>query len=122
MASFEPGDIVKVPFPYTDRATRQRRPAMVVSSPALEDDHGLLWVVMITSVENLTWPNDVAITDLAGTGLPVPSLVRVAKIATIEPRDAELLGRIAASLKPTMRQHLGRQFGFNQTGRPSAQT
>jgi mRNA interferase MazF len=112
MADFEPGDIVKVPFPYTDRATRQRRPAMVVSAPALEDDHGLLWVVMITSAENRAWPDDIAITELAETGLPVPSLIRVAKIATIEARDAEPLGRIAISLKAKVRQHLGRQFGF----------
>lgn len=67
---------------------------------------------MITSAENRAWPDDVAITELAETGLPVPSLIRVAKIATIEARDAEPLGRIAASLRPKVRQHLGRQFGF----------
>lgn len=32
MPIFEQGDIVRVPFPYTDRDTRQRRPALVVSS------------------------------------------------------------------------------------------
>ncbi len=34
MASFEQGDIVRVPFPYTDRSTRQHRPALVVSAAA----------------------------------------------------------------------------------------
>jgi mRNA interferase MazF len=49
MASFEQGDVIKVPFPYTDRPTRQSRPALVVSTDAIEEAHGLLWVVMITS-------------------------------------------------------------------------
>jgi mRNA interferase MazF len=48
MASFEQGDVIKVPFPYTDRPIRQSRPAMVVSTDAIKEAHGLLWVVMIT--------------------------------------------------------------------------
>lgn len=93
MPTFRPGDLIKVPFPYTDRSTRQRRPAFVAAAGDLEDRHGLLWVVMVTSAENRGWPDDVAITDHAAAGLPVASLIRCAKIATIEARDAEKLGR-----------------------------
>ncbi len=64
MAIFSQGDVIKVPFPYTDRATRQSRPALVVSSGNLEDAHGLLWVTMITSAANRGWAGDVAIADL----------------------------------------------------------
>jgi len=49
MASFEQGDVVRVPFPYTNRPTRQARPALVVSRGNAEEGFGLLWVVMITS-------------------------------------------------------------------------
>ena len=52
MPSFKAGDVIKVPFPYTDRSARQRRPALVVSAPSIEGEHGLLWVLMITSAEN----------------------------------------------------------------------
>ena len=52
MRTFERGDVIKVPFPYTDRATRQSRPAVVVSIAQLQELRGLLWVVMITSAEN----------------------------------------------------------------------
>ncbi len=45
MATFEPWSIVKVPFPYTDRPVRQRRPALVVAAGELESAHGLLWVL-----------------------------------------------------------------------------
>ena len=111
MASFEPGDVIKVPFPYTARATRQSRPALVVSAPALEDRHGLLWVVMITSAENRGWPGDVAVRNQGMAGLPVTSVVRTAKIATIEARDAQRLGRVSASQMGMVRQHLVAMVG-----------
>lgn len=96
MANFSVWDIVKVPFPYTDRPVRQRRPALVVASGSLEKEHGLLWLTMITSAENRGWPEDVAVSEAAGTGLPAPSLVRCAKIATVDGRDAEKIGVLAA--------------------------
>ena len=99
MPSFEPGDVIKVPFPYTDRATRQRRPALVVSAPSLQQDHGLLWVLMITSAENRPWPGDLVLADLGKAGLPAPSVVRTAKIATIDATDAEKLGRVSARVR-----------------------
>ena len=111
MQTFEQGDVVKVPFPYTDRATRQWRPALVVSSARLQDLHGLLWVVMITSAENRGWPHDVPVADLKMAGLPVPSLIRSAKIATIDASDASKLGRISAAqlrrVTGQIRQKLG---------------
>ena len=79
MRTFERGDVIKVPFPYTDRATRQSRPAVVISTVQLQELHGLLWVVMITSAENRGWPDDVPVANLKLAGLPVPSLIRSAK-------------------------------------------
>ena len=99
MAIFKRGDVVRVPFPYTDRATRQSCPALVVSSAALEDQHELLWVLMITSAENRGWPGDVLIENLEGTGLPVPSVIRTAKIATIKSIDASKLGKLPATIR-----------------------
>ena len=97
MQTFELGDVVKVPFPYTDSATRQWRPALVVSKARLQDLHGLLWVVMITSAENRGWPDDVPVANLKMAGLPVPSLIRSAKLATIDASAASMLGRVSAS-------------------------
>ena len=97
MRTFERGDVIKVPFPYTDRATRQSRPVLVVSTARLKDLHGLLWVVMITSAENRGWPDDVPVTNLKMAGLPSPSLIRSAKIATIDAADALKLGKVSAA-------------------------
>ena len=95
MPSFRQGDVIKVPFPYTDRSTRQSRPALVVSTGGMEDAHGLLWVVMITSAANRRWPDDLDLEDRYGeAGLPAPSVVRPSKIATIEASAAERIGRL----------------------------
>jgi mRNA interferase MazF len=95
MAIFDVWDIVKVPFPYTDRPVRQRRPALVVAAGEIEVAHGLLWLVMITSAENRGWSDDVRISDLDGAGLPAPSIVRPAKMATVDARDAQRLGTLS---------------------------
>lgn len=112
MPDFEQGTVVRVPFPYTDRATRQRRPALVVSQCGIGESDGLLWVVMITSAENRPWPDDVALGDGFRTaGLPAPSVIRPCKLATIEARHAETLGRITpdamAAVATVLRRHLG---------------
>ena len=91
MPSFDLGrarrwDVVILPFPYSDRFAEKRRPALVISDDVLHRQYELLWVVMITSATNQGWGCDVAITDLKRAGLPAPSVVRAAKIASIEPR------------------------------------
>lgn len=111
MANFRQGDVIKVPFPYTDRSTRQSRPALIVSSPALEAAHGLLWVLMITSADNRGWAGDVPVNDLATAGLPAASVIRTAKIATIEAADAARLGRIKPALYRNVARKLAQVLG-----------
>lgn len=98
MQAFKQGDVVRVPFPYTDRSTRQHRPALVVSAGGIGENSNLLWVLMITSAENRAWPGDLAIGRYEEAGLPAPSIIRPCKIATIEARHAERLGRIKPRL------------------------
>ena len=94
MPTFRQGDVIRIPFPYTDRSTRQHRPVLVVSDGEIGDGGGLSWVVMITSAENRRWDRDFEIAELGSAGLPAPSVIRPSKIATIETRHAEPLGRI----------------------------
>lgn len=106
MPDFDAWDVVKVPFPYTDRPVRQRRPALVVAANGIQRDHGLLWVLMITSAENRGWPGDVDVSDLIAAGLPAESVVRTAKIATIEAKDAERLGSLPPADRVAVSNHL----------------
>ena len=96
MPIFKQGDIIKVPFPYSDRSTGRSRPALVISTGKLQNLHGLLWVVMITSAQNKGWAGDVPVTKLKKSGLPAPSVIRCAKIATIEASDATRLGVLSS--------------------------
>jgi mRNA interferase MazF len=111
MATFDAGAVVKVPFPYTDMVAQQVRPALVVSDARYHTAHGLLWVVMITSAENRGWREDVAIGDLRLAGLPAPSVIRAAKIATIDAARARVLGsvseRVLARVQARIRRVLG---------------
>ena len=94
---FKPGNVIKVPFPYVDKPVRRYRPALVVSSIAVHDGHGLLWVLMITSAKNRSWPGDLEIDDLEKAGLPAASVVRCAKIATIESSAATRIGELESA-------------------------
>jgi len=96
MAIFDRFDVVSVPFPYTDRPVRQRRPALVVSRPAHEQATGLIWVVMMTAAENRAWPHDVPLSDPRFAGLSIPSVIRPTKIATVEAAQAKRIGRVTA--------------------------
>jgi mRNA interferase MazF len=109
IAIFSQGDVVKVPFPYTDRSTRQSRPVLVVST-GLEDAHKLVWVVMITSAENRGWRGDVAITNPDEAGLAAPSVIRAAKIATIEATDATKLGKVLTAQLRRVIDRVGREI------------
>ncbi|NYZ14654.1 type II toxin-antitoxin system PemK/MazF family toxin [Azospirillum sp. RWY-5-1] len=110
MPTFEVWDIVKVPFPYADRPVRQRRPALVVTADDVQANHSLIWVLMITSADNRGWPDDVAVSDHEAAGLPVPSVVRTAKIAVIDSRDAERLGALSTSDRIDVATCLGRHM------------
>jgi mRNA interferase MazF len=95
MMAFAQGDILVLPFPYSDRLAEKRRPAVVISKPALERAHGLVWVAMITSQRGSARADDVPIGDLSRSGLPAASVVRPVKLATVEPSRVV---RVAGSL------------------------
>jgi mRNA interferase MazF len=96
MAGFERFDVVRVPFPFTDRQATIKRPALVVSDRvAFNQPAGQSVLAMITSAAHAPWPLDVPIGDLDAAGLPAPSIVRV-KLFTLDHRLVRgVLGRLA---------------------------
>ncbi|MGH3710350.1 MAG: type II toxin-antitoxin system PemK/MazF family toxin [Pseudonocardiaceae bacterium] len=100
MQTFDQGDVIAVPFPYTDRSTTQRRPALVVSRGAVGSNPSLLWVVMITNAENRHWEHDVPMGEgWIDAGLPIPSIIRPIKIAVIESDQVvRVIGKITPGL------------------------
>lgn len=105
MASFERFDVVRVPFPFTDRQAEKNRPALIISDrAAFNRPAGHSVMAMITSVGHAPWPLDVAISDLKSAGLPAPSIVRF-KLFTLDHRLVRgTLGRLAAKDQAKMQK------------------
>lgn len=76
-------DVVKVPFPFTDKQASKTRPALVLSSEKFNNGVGHSVMVMITTAKNSTWLFDTPILDLNEAGLPVSSIVRM-KLFTLD--------------------------------------
>ena len=89
------GDVVIVPFPFTDRFAERRRPALVVSVPSLNAS-GMIWVVMITAAKRSAMARDFEIHDPRAAGLSAKCSVRPSKIASMEaPRVIRRAGKLA---------------------------
>jgi mRNA interferase MazF len=75
--------VVRVPFPFTDRAAVKKRPALVLSTRGFNTAAGHTIMAMITKREQSVWPRDYDVLDWAKAGLKFPSWVRM-KLFTIE--------------------------------------
>ena len=93
--TFKAFDVVVVPFPFTDRATAKRRPALVISDAAgFNAKVGQSVLAMITSAKQSSWPLDAPISNTRAAGLTSASIVRM-KLFTL---DDPLIERKAGAL------------------------
>jgi mRNA interferase MazF len=100
-------DIVKVPFPFTDRQAAKNRPALVLSDDGEFNSRiGHTVMAMITSAKHTDWPLDTAIQDLTAAGLKSPSKIRL-KLFTLDDRLVlGRLGQLATQDQATFEQRL----------------
>lgn len=110
--SFERFAVVRVPFPFTDRAATKNRPALVLSdAAAFNAPAGHSIMAMITSAANSPWPLDCPIGELTAAGLPAPSLVRF-KLFTLDHRLVRgQLGKLAPADAEAVTDRLRRLLG-----------
>lgn len=78
-------DVVVVPFPFTDRASTKRRPAVVISSRLFNQAQNNSVLAMITSAEQTQWLGDCSIADLTAAGLTHDCVIRL-KLFTLDHR------------------------------------
>ncbi len=106
-------DIVKVPFPFTDRQAGKYRPALIISNA--EPFNSLIGhsvMAMITSAKQSSWPLDTPINDLESAGLPVQSLIRL-KLFTLDHRlISSSLGYLSANDQAAFNQHFNTLMGL----------
>jgi len=84
--SFSQGDVVLVPFPFTDLSAIKQRPALVLSPDRSNKVRPDLVVAAITSqIPTIPGDDEVLLSgnELKETGLPKPSIIKLSKIFTI---------------------------------------
>ena len=97
--------VVVVPFPFTDRSTTRRRPALVLSAKAF-NRHGHSVLAMITAAAHQPWPGDTALAGLKSAGLRTPSLVRL-KLFTLDNRFiARRIGTLGSPDQASVAEHM----------------
>ena len=70
---FKQGDVILIPFPFTDFSTLKQRPALVISSDSFNARHQDIIAAAVTShVPKQTVPSDYVLSgsDLKSAGLP----------------------------------------------------
>jgi mRNA interferase MazF len=89
MTDYNPGDVVLIPFPFTDLRTVKQRPAIILSSTAFNQRHQDAILAAITShVPEVLTSDEYLLNDdeQREAGLPKPSVIKVGKIVTLDQR------------------------------------
>ena len=112
MTSYKFGDIVLVPFPFTDQITTKRRPAVVVSAAAYHRERPDLILMAVTGqvIASLSM-GEVVIQDWQQAGLIKPSVIKPV-LTTIEKELVfRKLGRLTQQDRGTLRLVLSTILG-----------
>ena len=111
--TYEPFDVIVVPFPFADSSRTKRRPALVLSQKSDFTDkveHSIL--AMITSQKNDPWPLDVKIKNKKQSGLTAPSVVRM-KIFTLDNRFIlRKIGHLSKADQTQVKKSLSTLFDY----------
>jgi mRNA interferase MazF len=109
---FDFGEVVLVPFPFTDQTASKQRPAVVVSSGAYNRERPDLVILALTSrVREPLGFGEAAVGGWREAGLPKPSVMKPV-LATLEQGLVrKRLGRLAEADAATLRGLLGRIVG-----------
>ena len=111
--NWQPFDLVRVPFPFSDRQTIKRRPALVLSTVGFQNDSEHLHLATVTSANHSHWSLDWPIEDLMAAGLPIPCVVRF-KLFTLDQRLVfGSLGSLATVDRQGVRDRLTQAIASN---------
>jgi mRNA interferase MazF len=84
MTVYNRGDVILVPFPFSDQTATKKRPAVIISSDVYNNASSDIVIMAITSqIEKSIKIGECLIADWQGAGLLKPSAIKPA-ISTIE--------------------------------------
>jgi mRNA interferase MazF len=110
--AYQFGDIVLVPFPFTDHSATKQRPGVIVSSPAYNRVRRDLILMAVTSqVRGSGAFGEVLVQDWQAAKLLKPSAVKPV-LATLEQvLVIKTLGRLSQRDQQTLRETIGKIIG-----------
>ena len=106
MTANKQGQIVLIPFPFTDLTTTKQRPAVILSSDSYNQTHQDVILAAITSqVPANLKPDEYLLSgnDQIAAGLPKPSIIKIGKVVTI---DLRLIRKSLGQLPPSTFQRV----------------
>ncbi len=110
--SFEFGDILLVPFPFTDLRSSKNRPAIVVSSEAYAKDHPDLILIALTShTRGRTRTGEAALDRWKEAGLKKPSTIKPILFTIEKKLIVKKLGRLDKQDRSRLRDVLDQVLG-----------
>jgi mRNA interferase MazF len=111
--TFRRGDVVLVPFPFSDLSTAKVRPAVVISSNlyhATEPD--LLLAALTSQVGKAKGPLDFPLSDWRAAGLRFPSALKPVLVTLDPARVVHRVGALSAADLAQVDERLRRALGL----------
>jgi mRNA interferase MazF len=107
---FERGDLLLVPFPFSDLSATKRRPVLALTGP---DGYGDFIALPVTSRPQANDGVPLTSADLVRGSLPVPSWIRTDRIVTLNASlVVKLIGRVADAVVASAVQRFCTRIGF----------
>lgn len=104
---FDFGDIVLVPFPFSDQTDHKKRPAVIVSSRAYHQTRSDVVVMAVTSQLHVgALFGDIAVQDWRKAGLLKPSAIKPVFATIHRSLVLKALGTLQAADQAALRQAL----------------
>jgi mRNA interferase MazF len=106
MTTYRRGDVVLVPFPFSDQSTAKKRPAVVISSTLYNETSPDIVILAVTSkVEKSVSIGECLVADWKEAGLLKPSAIKPAistiekslvlkKLGALSPRDSSSMNKV----------------------------
>jgi mRNA interferase MazF len=107
---FERGDLLLVPFPFSDLSATKRRPVLALTGP---DGYGDFIAIPVTSRPQAEDGVPLTSADLLRGSLPVPSWIRTDRIVTLNASlVVKLIGRVADEVVASAVQRFCIRIGY----------
>lgn len=105
MTTYDFGDIVLVPFPFTDQTTTKKRPAVIVSSDAYNQQRPDIILMAVTSqMRSIGYFGDVPVSQWQQAGLLKPSVIKPIFTTVEKGLILKKLGRISAKDRSVLQE------------------